>query len=46
MEVLQQRASSWNYLQQKAGSLKKTRYPKLRNLVLFCIWEDARVGGH
>ena len=44
MEVLQQRASSWNYLQQKAGSLKKTRYPKLRNLVLFCIWEDARVG--
>ena len=46
MEVFQQRASSWNYLQQKAGSLKKTRYLKLRNLVLFCIWEDARVGGH
>ena len=44
MEILQQRASSRNYLQQKAGSLKKTRYPKLRNLVLFCVWEDARVG--
>ena len=23
--------------------LKKTKYLKLRNLVLFCIWEDARV---
>ena len=44
MEVLQQRASSRKYLQQKAGSLKKTRYPKLRNLALFCVWEDARVG--
>ena len=26
--------------------LKKTRYPKLRNLVLFCVWEDARVWAH
>ena len=26
--------------------LKKTRYHKLRNLVLFCVWEDARVWAH
>ena len=25
---------------------KKTRYRKLRNLVLFCVWEDARVWAH
>jgi len=39
-------------LQQRAGSqgtskgycqLKKTRYLKLRNIGLFCVWEDARV---
>ena len=27
-------------------SLKKTRYPKLRNLALFYEWEDARVWAH
>ena len=26
--------------------LKKTRYLKLRNLVLFCVWEDTRVWAH
>ena len=26
--------------------IKKTRYPKLRNLALFYIWEDARVRAH
>ena len=26
--------------------LKKTRYPKLRNLELFYIWEDSRVWAH
>ena len=24
----------------------KIRYPKLRNLVLFYVWEDARVWAH
>ena len=39
------------FLQQKPGSgnikdhcsLKKTRHLKLRNLVLFYVWEDSRV---
>jgi len=22
------------------------RYPKLRNLVLFCVWKDVRVWAH
>ena len=26
--------------------LKETRYPKLRNLALFYVWEDARVWAH
>ena len=26
--------------------LKKTRYPKLRNLAFFHVWEDARVWAH
>ena len=38
MEVLQQ-----NSLDIKRLLLKKTRYPKVRNFVLFYVWEDARV---
>ena len=26
--------------------LKKTRYPRLRNLALFYVWEDAKVWSH
>ena len=42
-EVVQQRAGS---LKVKMLLLKKTRYPKLRNLALFCVWEDAGVWAH
>ena len=38
MEVLQQSS-----LDTKRLLLKKTRYPKVRNFVLFYVWEDARV---
>ena len=34
----------YEVLQQKAGSLlliNKTKYPKLRNLAIFYVWEDA-----
>ena len=41
--VLQQKAGSLNF---KRLLLKKTRYLKWRNLVLFYIWEDARVWAH
>ena len=30
----------------EGARLKKTRYPKLRNLVLFSVWEDTRVWAH
>ena len=43
IEVLQQRRGSLNI---KILLLKKTRYFKLRNLVFFCVWEDARVWAH
>ena len=51
--VLRRQGRSQLYsLQQRTGSLniksifcelKKTEYPKLRNLALFYVWEDARV---
>ena len=40
IEVLQQRTGSLNV---KNFLLKKTRYPKLRNLTLFYVWEDSGV---
>ena len=40
-EALQQRASSLNIKR----LLKKTGYPKLRNLV-FYVWGDARIWAH
>ena len=42
--VLQQRAGSVNV--KRLLLIKKTRYVKLRNLVLFCVWEGARVWVH
>ena len=42
-EVLQQRAGSLNV---EMLLLKKTRYFRLRKLVFFCVWEDARVWAH
>ena len=44
IEVLQQRASSWNI--KKRLLLFKTRYPKLRDFALFYVWEDAGVWAH
>ena len=41
--VLQQRTGSLNI---RRLLLKQTRYPKLRNLVLFYAWEEARVWAH
>ena len=35
IEVLQQRAGSLNIKR-----LKEARYPRLKNLSLFCAWED------
>ena len=26
--------------------LKKTKYPKLRNLALFYVWKNARIWAH
>ena len=43
IEVLQQRAGSLNI---KRLVLKKPRYPKLRSLELFYIWENARAWAH
>ena len=42
--ILQQKASSWEH--QKWLLIKDIVYVKLRNLVLFCVWEDARVWTH
>ena len=41
--VLQQRAGSLNI---ERLLLKKIKYLKLRNLMLFYTWEDARVWAH
>ena len=43
IEVLQQRAGSLNV---KRLVLKKPRYPKLRSLELFYVWENARAWAH
>ena len=42
-EVLQQRPSSFSI---KRFLLTKSRYPKLRNLALLCVWADAGVWAH
>ena len=42
IEVLQQRAGSLN-IKMLLLLKKKIRYPKLRNLALFSVWENARV---
>ena len=43
IEVLQQRQLVWT---SKNYKLRKTSYPKLRNLALCGVWEDARVWPH
>ena len=43
-EFLQQRPGSQNI--RRLLLLKKIRYLKLRNLALFCVWEDAGVWAH
>ena len=45
IEVLQQKTGSLN-IQRLLLIKKKKRYPKLRNLALFKVWDDARVWAH
>ena len=46
IKVLQQRAGSLSIKRLLLIKKKKNRYPKLRNLGLFYVWEDSRVWAH
>ena len=50
-EVVREDQDIYGFLQQRSGSrdikslllIKEIRYLKLKNVALFCVWEDARV---